>query len=330
MLLAGDIGGTKTNLAIFSTEAGLYSPLAEQTFPSDEYPSLEALAQEFLQSTSYGDQVTDASFGVAGPVVDGHVKATNLAWEMDETDLCQTLKLERVFLLNDLESIANAVPKLKDEDLVTLNEGRAETGGTIAVIAPGTGLGEGFLTWTGSKYRAHPSEGGHSDFAPTNVLERALLEYWHSRRTHVSYEWVCSGIGIANIYEFLKATERAPEPTWLADQLSKVEDPTPVIVNTALSGDVALCDATLDLFIAILGSEAGNLALKLLATGGIYLGGGIPPRILPGLQDGRFMEAFLHKGRFAELLRRMPVKVILNANSALLGAAAYGLEMSGA
>jgi glucokinase len=247
---------------------------------------------------------------------------------MDETELREALGLEHVFLLNDLESVANAVPQLQADDLVVLNEGRPERGGAIGVIAPGTGLGEGFLTWNGSRYQAYPSEGGHTDFGPTNEVERALLDYWQARKAHVSYEWLCSGIGIANIYEFLRETGRAAEPEWLAAKIASAEDPNPIIINTALSEDLPICDLTLAIFVSILGAEAGNLALKLLATGGIYLGGGIPPRILPALQDGRFYESFLHKGRFADLLRRVPVKVILNPKAALLGAAAYGLEMT--
>jgi glucokinase len=326
MLLAGDIGGTKTNLAVFSAEAGLHAPLAEKTFPSDEYPSLQALAQTFLDSLSYS--VRYASFGVAGPVVKGQVKATNLPWEMDERTLCHALGVERAFLLNDLESVANAIPELNADDLVTLNAGEAAAGGSIGVIAPGTGLGEGFLTWTGSAYRAHPSEGGHSDFAPSTARELALLEYWQTKRGHVSYEWVCSGLGIGHIYQFLKDSGDAPEPDWLSAKIAEAEDPNPVIMHAALNEDVPLCEHTLDLFVSILGAETGNLALKLLATGGMYLGGGIPLRILPTLQDGRFMKAFLHKGRFNELLRQMPVKVILNPKAGLMGAAAYGLAMA--
>lgn len=325
MLLAGDIGGTKTNLAIYAAEKGLHEPLAEATFPSDEYPNLETIAREFLAQIDH--KVEYASIGVAGPVVNGHVKTTNLPWEMDETQLREALGLRRVHLLNDLESIGNAVPRLLEKDLFTLNEGQPEAGGAIGVIAPGTGLGEGFLTWDGSRYVAHPSEGGHTDFGPSTDREIELLRYWQARRGHVSYETVCSGIGIGNIYTFLKDTGHAPEPDWLTQQMAAVEDMTPVIVRTALEKNDALCKATLDIFVSILGAEAGNLALKLLATGGIYLGGGIPPRILPALQQGQFMEAFLRKGRFADLLRRVPVRVILNPKAALMGAAAYGLAM---
>lgn len=325
MLLAGDIGATKTSLAIYSAEGGPHRPLVEATFPSDDYPDLETLAREFLSRVEYAVQY--ASFGVAGPVVDGHVKTTNLPWEMDETQLRDALGLQKVYLLNDLESIANAVPSLEADDLFTLNEGRPEPGGAIGIVAPGTGLGEGFLVWDGHRYRAYPSEGGHTDFGPATEAEVDLLRFWLVRKGHVSYETVCSGIGIGNIYTFLKETGYAPEPDWLAEQLAGTDDPTPAIVRAALEKDVPLCDATLSMFISILGAEAGNLALKLLATGGIYLGGGIPPRIVSALQAGGFMQAFLRKGRFADLLRRVPVRVILNPKAALMGAAAYGLEM---
>lgn len=330
MLLAGDIGGTKTVLAIYEASSDLNQPLAEATYPSDQYSGLEVIAQAFLEETGY--PVTTASFGVAGPVVDGHVKTTNLPWEMDETMLRETLGLERAFLLNDLESIANAVPRLRDEDVLTLNEGRPEHGGSIGIVAPGTGLGEGFLTWDGGHYRAYPSEGGHTDFAPINDTEIELLRYLQKRVEHVSYEWVCSGMGLPSVYEFFKDSGYAPEPDWLREKLAAAPDKTPVIVNTAIDPelDSPLCDATLDLFIKVLGRETGNMALTLMATGGMYLGGGIPPRILPTLQDGRFMQAYLNKGRFTDLLRRVPVRVILNAKAALWGAAAFGQDQMNA
>lgn len=329
MLLAGDIGGTKTSLAIFSPETGPTVPLVEATFPSDDYPSLQAIALEFLGRVAY--KVQYASFGVAGPVVNGHVKTTNLPWEMDEGELRSALNIRGAFLLNDLESIANVVTILSAKDLDTLNEGSPEQGGAIAVIAPGTGLGEAFLTWdaTHAHYRAHPSEGGHTDFGPSNEIELDMLRYLMRRIDHVSYEWVCSGMGIPNIYAFFKDTGYAPEPDWLAAQLATASDPTPVIVTAALNKDVEcrLCQLTLETFVSVLGAEAGNLALKTLATGGVYLGGGIPPRIIPSLKSGRFMESFTRKGRFETLLRRVPVRVILNPKAGLMGAAAYGLEM---
>jgi len=325
ILLAGDIGATKTNLAIMSSEAGPRTPLAEATFPSIAYPSLEAVAREFLLQVEW--QVEHACFGVAGPVVSGRASITNLPWLIDEGNLQDALHLSTVYLLNDLQAIANGVPALEPADLQTLNVGQPAPGGAIAVIAPGTGLGEGFLTWDGARYRPHPSEGGHTDFAPTNPLQIELLRYLQGRFEHVSYERVCSGLGLPNIYAYLKDSGYAGEPAWLADQLGATNDPTPVIVNAALDRErpCKLCTATLDVFVSILGAEAANLALKVLATGGVYLGGGIPPRILPFLEKEEFMESFRCKGRLSDLPVRMPVHVILNPKVALLGAARYGL-----
>ena len=329
MLLAGDIGGTKTNLAIYSPEGPLGSPLAEKTFPSARYPNLESLVREFLSEVDV--KVDKAAFGVAGPVVGGRVTTTNLPWEIDEVHLRNVLNLSSVHLLNDLEAIAEAVPLLKDLDLHTLNEGRAVPGGAIALVAPGTGLGEAFLTWDGSRYRAHPSEGGHVGFAPVNRLEAELLQYMRDRYQldHVSYERVCSGLAIPTIYGFLRDRGEAEEPTWLVEQLAAAKDRTPLIVNAALDKKrtCELCVSTLNMFVSILGAEAGNLALKVLATGGVYVAGGIPPRILPALEDGRFMDVFVRKGRMSGLLARMPVKIILNPKAPLLGAAYRGLEL---
>ena len=327
ILLAGDIGGTKTNLAIFSTEAGPRAPLAEATFPSTSYPSLDAVVREFLSRIAL--KVERASFGVAGPVVGGQATITNLPWVMQETQLKAALNLGSVRLLNDLEAIANGVPVLEPADLHTLNEGQPAPGRAIAVIAPGTGLGEAFLTWDGSRYQPHASEGGHASFAPMGSLEIELLRYLQRRFDHVSFERVCSGIGLPNIYAFLKDSGYAEEPDWLAEQLAAADDPTPLIVNAALDrGSVCrLCATTLDTFVSILGAEAGNLALKVLATSGVYLAGGIPPRILPALEQRRFMNAFRRKGRMSDLLARVPVYVILNPKVALLGAACHGLGL---
>jgi glucokinase len=326
MLLAGDIGGTKTMLAIFALREGPRAALIEETFPSAQYLSLEAVVREFLARTDL--PVDRACFGVAGPVLGGRATVTNLPWEMEEAHLAEALGIETVHLLNDLEAIANAVPLLEARDLHTLNHRSPEPGGAIAVIAPGTGLGEAFLTWDGTRYQAHPSEGGHADFAPSNVLELGLLRYLQDIHGHVSWERVCSGIGIPNIYAYLKAIGHADEPTWFADKLATARDATPLIVNSALGAEdrCDLCVATVSTFCAILGSEAGNLALKVLATGGVYLGGGIPPRVLPVLDNRSFMHSFQDKGRFAELMIRLPVHVILNPQAALLGAARYGLE----
>jgi glucokinase len=327
MLLAGDLGGTKTNLAVFSPEAGPRAPLAEATLPSADYPNLEALVRDFLAQTDL--EVERASFGVAGPVVAGRATVTNLAWVIEEGALREALGLSSVRLLNDLVAIAYAVPFLEPADLHTLNEGQPAPGGAIAVVAPGTGLGEAFLTWDGTRYRAYASEGGHASFAPGSPLQTELLLYLQNRFGHVSCERVCSGRGIPNIYAFLKDSGHAREPAWLAERLEAADDPTPVIVNAALDSErpCELCIATLDTFVSILGAEAGSLALKVLATGGVYLGGGIPPRILSALEQARFLETFRRKGRMAGLLARVPVHVILNPKVALLGAACYGLEL---
>jgi glucokinase len=329
MLLAGDIGGTKTNLAVFSPEAGPRKPLVEATFPSADYDSLEALAGEFLAQVDF--EAEQASFGVAGPVVAGQATITNLPWVMNESQLQAALNLAPggVRLLNDLTAIAHAVPWLEPDDLHTLNTGQADPGGSIAIIAPGTGLGEAFLTWDGSRYRAYASEGGHTDFAPANPFEGELLRYLQERFEHVSYERVCSGRGLPNIYAFLRDSGYAQEPAWLAEQLAGADDPTPVIVNAALRGErpCDLCVETLNSFVSILGTEAGNMALNVLATGGVYLGGGIPPRILSVLEGERFLQAFQRKGRLQGLMTRMPIHVILNRKAALLGAACHGLEM---
>lgn len=328
MLLAGDIGGTKTSLAVYSPERGPREPLAKATFSSGKYPNLESLAQEFLGGVEL--PVEQASFGVAGPVIAGKARITNLPWVMEECWLADALRLPHVSLFNDLEAIAHAVPFLCSGDLSTLNAGKPARDGVRAVIAPGTGLGEAFLTWDGSRYRIHASEGGHADFAPTDELQVALLQFLLRRGEHVSYERVCSGKGLPNIYAFLKESGRCPEPPWLAEKLAGVPDPSPVIVNSALDHDdgCEICSVTLDIFVSIMGAEAGNLALKVLADGGLYIGGGIPPRILSVLGAGRFMAAFLGKGRFAALLDNIPVHVILNPEAALFGAACHGLEMA--
>jgi glucokinase len=327
MLLAGDLGGTKTNLAIFSPEDGPRQPLVQATLPSSHYPSLEVLVREFLAQVDFKPE--QATFGVAGPVVSGKATITNLPWVMNETELAKALNVPSVRLINDLVAIAQAVPWLEPDELYTLNEGRPVEGGAIAVNAPGTGLGQAFLTWDGSRYRAHASQGGHTDFAPTNAFEIELLRFLMSRFEHVSYERVCAGIGLPNIYDFLKQAGYAEEPSWLAARLAQADDRTPVIVKAALDDKkpCKLCVDTLDTFVSLLGTETGNLALKVLATGGVYLGGGIPPRILPVLEKGQFLEAFQRKGRMSSLMVDMPVHVILHREAALLGAACYGLAL---
>lgn len=327
MLLAGDIGGTKTDLAVFSAEKGPRTPLAQARFHSADYPGLEPMVCAFLAQAKLS--VSHACFGVPGPVVGGRARLTNLPWIVEEAALRQTLKLQAARLLNDLEAIANAVPELLPSDLRTLNAGAPVAGGAIAVIAPGTGLGEAFLTWEAIEYHAHASEGGHADFAPTSPEQIELLRYVQGRSGHVSFEHVCSGSGIPNLYDYLQHTGAITASSEVAARLATAEDRTPLILQAALDSEkpCPLCVATLQLFVSILGAEAGNLAVKVLATGGVYLGGGIPPRILSALTDGRFADAFQRKGRLAELLAHVPVHVI-TSRVALLGAANYVLRLA--
>ena len=327
MLLAGDIGGTKTVLALFSaaTSAGTLHPLHLQTFPSGRFSSLEAIISHYLQDKHV--TIDAASFGVAGPVVNGRSQITNLPWVIDTSVLRQTLHTDKVTLLNDLESIANAVPHLQASDVAIINEGKPEPGGAIGVIAPGTGLGEAFLIWDGQRYQAHPSEGGHASFGPTNAEQRALLSFMSKKFNHVSFERVCSGSGIPNLYEFWRQDGRYSEPSWLREKIKAANDPTPIIVESGLNKTAEICTATVQLFVDILAEEASNLALKVLATGGIFLGGGIPPRLLDLLVTDRFIAEFGSKGRFSALLQKMPLRVICNPQVALLGAAWAGLDL---
>jgi len=328
-ILAGDIGGTKTNLAVFSSLQGPDIPLAEATFPSGEFPSLESLVGEFLSREGNGIRIDRAVFGVAGPVIGGRSKITNLPWTMDESTLGKALGVSSVRLINDLLACAWAVPSLWAGDLHTLNRGVPEPKGAKAVVAPGTGLGEAYLTWDGARYRAHSSEGGHAGFAPANDLETDLFRHLQRRFGHVSYERVCSGKGLLNIYNYLKDSGYAEASGRIAERPDDVSDPVPMIIGSALDADrpCRLCLGALNLFIAILGAEAGNMALKVMASGGVYLGGGIPPRILPALQKGPFMDAFRRKGRMSELMERIPVHVIMNPKAALLGAASYAMSL---
>ncbi|MCC6608622.1 MAG: glucokinase [Burkholderiales bacterium] len=325
MLIAGDIGGTKTLLALYSAEQGPRRPLAQAEFHSARYARLEDVIAEFLAQSKA--RPAAACFDVAGPVIGGRAQLTNLPWVVEEQALLGRFDLERATLLNDLEATAYAVPRLLPEELRTMQPGQAEPNGALAVIAPGTGLGEAFLVRCGGEYLACASEGGHADFAPGNDLEAELLRHLRARERHVSVERVCSGTGLPGIYEFLRDSGRAQDPALLTARLDKAQDRTPLIVEAALADPHAhpLSALTLQVFVSVLGAEAGNLALKVLATGGVYLGGGIPPRILSLLEDERFAQAFRGKGRFEATMRAIPVHVI-TAQAALLGAAMFGLR----
>ncbi len=327
MLLAGDIGGTKTDLAIYALETGPRQPLAQATLPSADYASLDALARDFLAQAKL--PVEKACFGVAGPVVNGQAAVTNLPWVIAEGQLAESLGAKAVKLLNDLEAIGYAVPNLAPDDVATLIPGQPQPHGPIAIVAPGTGLGVGYLTWDGGRYGVHASEGGHATFAPNSDLELGLSAFLRQRFDHVSYERVCSGRGMPNLYAYLKETGLAAEEEWLSARLAGADDPTPIIVQAALDATrpSPLCRQTLELFVSILGGLAGNLALTTLADGGVYVAGGIPPRITPFLQGGVFRASFLNKGRLAYVIERMPVHLVLNPKAALLGAACYVLSM---
>jgi glucokinase len=331
MLLAGDVGGTKTAVAVVASASGPRTFFARRRFRSADYQSLAAIVREFMSQLDA--PVTHACFDVAGPVDDGRAHLTNLPWEVSAQALRDELNLEEAWVINDLAAVAHAIPLLQPDDLHTLTAGTPVDGGAMAIIAPGTGLGEAFLVWDGTAYRGYPSEGGHADFAPTTAIQADLLRYLLNRFDHVSNELVCSGLGIPHLYEFFRESDRALESPELAARLAAAEDRTPLIVESAMRDGTpdALCVATLETFVSILGAEAGNLALKVLATRGVFIGGGIAPRIVPMLEDQHFSAAFRRKGRFSELLSRVPVHVITMEDSALIGAASYGLaQMSGA
>lgn len=301
MDIAGDIGGTHTRIALFDP-AGDTEPAALEIYSSRDHDGLESMLRAFLEA--HPAEVSRAAFGVAGPVRAGRAQTTNLAWPVDAASVAAALGLERVGLVNDLVANAYGIAELGAGDLAVLNAGDPQAGGNAAVISAGTGLGEAGLYWDGRRHHVLASEGGHTDFAPTNDAEAGLRAHLAAIHPHVSYERVCSGMGLVAIHEYLGGGGL---------------DGT-AITRGAHAGD-PLCARALEMMVAIYGAEAGNLALKLLATGGVYVGGGIAPQILPALRDGAFMRAFTAKGRFADLLRRVPVQVILNDRTALLGAA---------
>lgn len=321
MILAGDIGGTNTRLALLEMEDKWPRVIVEQTFPSREHKSLDEIVRQFLGE--HGLTIKRACFGVAGPIRNRRSKPSNLSWVVDADQLATLFGFDAVTLVNDLEANAFGLVALEAKDFAVLNEGAPESEGNTAIISAGTGLGEAGLHFEGKMRRPFASEGGHADFAPRNELEIELLRYLIPQFHHVSYERVLSGPGLLNIYTFLRDTGRGEEAAWLADEMQEA-DPSAVITRAALEGKSELCMRALDLFVSIYGAEAGNLALKVNATGGVFLGGGIAPRIINKLKSPAFMEAFTAKGRMRPLLEAVPVRVILNDMTALVGAALCG------
>jgi glucokinase len=317
LILAGDIGGTSTRLAYFDSSGGSLSPLAEERFPSREAGSLLDIVGRF--AAGQGLTAQRACFGIAGPVRQGRVRTPNLPWNVDADELAQALKLPAVQLINDLEANAYGIDLLGPKDLLVLNQGVPDPTGTIAVVSAGTGLGEALAYWDGSAHRPLSSEGGHADFAPRNELESELLLFLRAEHGRVSTERVVSGPGLRNIYRFLRDARQVPETPAIAEAMRQ-EDPSAIITRAALAGECPLCGQVLDLFISLYGAEAGNVALRTMATGGIYLGGGIAPKIIERLKGLGFMLAFSTKGRLSPLLEDIPVRVILNDRTALLGA----------
>ncbi|HSC42404.1 MAG TPA: glucokinase [Candidatus Binatia bacterium] len=326
LVLAGDIGGTKTSLALFSINDDKLRMETEHNFPSKKYSGLVPILDEF--SVRNHKSIDAACFGVAGPVVDGHVKTTNLPWVIDSQVLRQALRVDTVYLLNDLEAAAYGVFTLDNEEFYTLNEGNMHSTGNKALIAAGTGLGQAILYDDGRHFHALPSEGGHADFAPRTELEIDLLRYLLARFGHVSYERVLSGPGLFNIYRFLKESRGMAEPPLLAERFAAGDDPAAVISTAALAKEAEICCTALDLFVSIYGAEAGNMALRFKSVRGLYVGGGIAPKILDKLKDGTFMRSFIDKGRYTELLAAMPVQVVLNPQAGLRGAGYYAAVVS--
>jgi len=329
MILAGDVGGTKVHLALYDFTNGQLNYMRDERYPAKDYTGLEEIVREFLA----GESVSSSCFGVPGPVRDGRLRLTNLPWTLDSRELSHGLKIDHVFLINDLEANGYGVAELKADQIFTLSEGDAGQIGNRALIAAGTGLGEGILAWNGRIHIPMPSEGGHSDYAPRNEDEIDLLRFLKQKYNgRISFERVVSGMGLTNIYDFLRDVRGMEEPQWLNDRLA-LEDPNAVITELALAAKSEICEKALDMFVSAYGAEAGNLALKVLSIGGLYIGGGIAPRILDKLKDGTFMKAFTDKGRLSQLLINMPVRVILESRAALLGAAAYAearaAELSG-
>jgi glucokinase len=328
-ILAVDIGASKTKLGIFAAGGLSLSPVKEDVLVTGNFSAAAEMINSFLDQGSF--DIDLACIGVPGPVIDGRSTTTNLPWFIDSAALAEDISIRAVKLVNDLEAMAAAVPLLPASDLYVLNKGVKRDKMNMAVLSPGTGLGEAYLCWddVSHSFISHASEGGHCDFAPSTPLELDLLAYLQDEIGHVSYELVCSGIGIVNIYKFLEESNREAKPGWLVKRFEDEVDPSRVIIDAALAKEKSyyLCRRTLEMFVAILGAEAGNLALKTMALGGVYIGGGIPPRITDLLDSRAFLKTFLNKGRVSALLDDIPVQVVMNLNAPMIGAASIARGM---
>ena len=328
MILAGDVGGTKVHLALYRFEQAALQHVRDQKFSAPQYPDLQSIVREFLgakdaQGPQNADTIDAACFGVPGPVRKNVIRLTNLPWTLDSRQLARDLDIEHLFLINDLEANGYGINELSADQVFILSEGDSSQVGNRGLIAAGTGLGEGMMIWNGKSHIPMASEGGHTDFAPRNALEMELLQHLRAGLNgHVSWERVCSGIGLKNIYAFLRDVKKMEESSALRQRMQE-EDPNSVIGELGESGENELCAKTLNIFVSVYGAEAGNLALKILAHGGIYVGGGIAPKVLKTMQSGAFMDAFCDKGRMHDLVANMPVRIILESRAALMGAAAY-------
>ena len=327
MILAGDVGGTKCNLALFEIRCGSLERVAKRRFASKDYGRFEEIAAEFLSQTASerakgrAGKITAAGFGVAGVVLEQRVRATNLPWVVDGASLAHTLGIKHVLLLNDLEATAHSIELLRPSELCTLNEGVPVPGANRALIAAGTGLGEAILFWNSGRYIVSATEGGHADLAPRTEKEIELLRFLKKRYDHVSFEVVLSGRGFRTIHEFLDPACKHPSFD------VPYADPAPEITRLALERSCTVCGETLEIWTALYGAEAGNLALKALARGGVYVAGGIAPKILPKMKDGTFVRAFCEKEKFGVLLGQIPIHVVLNEDAPLLGAAARAASL---
>jgi glucokinase len=324
MILAGEIGATRTRLAAYeSASSSTLNKVVEKIYMSQQEPGLADIISNFVKTE--GIPVHSACFGAAGPVRGGRCKISNLAWTIDSFDLASLLKLKSVGLINDLEAFAYGIDGLESKDFVTLSAGTEDAVGNRAVISARTGLGVAGLYWDGFRHHPFACEGGHSSFAPSNEIEIELLQYLHQKYGRVSCERVLSGPGIKNIYDFLRDTKKAEEPDWLHEQLRTAQDAPALISQVALENKAAICERTLSIFVGIYGSQTGDCALNFMSTGGIFIGGSIAAKIVPRMKDPIFMQSFLDKGRMQSLLRDVPVKIVLNDDSGILGAARYTL-----